>query len=209
MPHNGDFRAKRDEAIRARDALQPISEPTVEEKRGRPLPLERIVAIAAGGIINALLAISATHRALAGDTRKIRQQGDRWLELFTSPDTARLGLTGVIVPKHSQGGIVMAGPFNPTEQQDVDFAIAPVNAAGQPTNGPFDWTRSDATAGELVVAPDTKSAKLVTNPGAVSCIVTVTDPRTSVGESALVERTVVPPDNNTTAMNLSGSVVPK
>lgn len=104
-----------------------------------------------------------------------------------------------------------AGPFNPTEAEDVSIGSFPVNAATQPTSGPFNWTLSDATAGSLAVASDTKSCKLVTNPGAIDCVITVTDSVGGLSDTAAVSRGVVPPpvDNVTTAFNLSGSVVPK
>jgi len=100
--------------------------------------------------------------------------------------------------------------FNPSDTQDVAFTIAPVNAAGAPTTGPFNWSASDAAAGSLSVAADTLSARFVTNPGSIDCVVVVTDPRTGAQDTATISRTAPPPpDNNTVSINLSGTLVDK
>jgi hypothetical protein len=162
------------------------------------------MAVSCRGAISALLAIALAGRETARELRRIR----RLLEHRFDPRTAHLNLTGSLVPK--QGGNPMpAGPFNPSEQEDVQLQIAPVNAAGQPTPGPFNWTMSDGAAGTLEKSADTKSAKLVTTPGSWDVVVIVTDPRTGISDTAAVSRTTAPADNNTTALNLSGSIVPK
>lgn len=153
------------------------------------------------GVICALLSISHEARGIRLELRRIR----RGLE-----GTVRLNLSGSLVPKHSQGGSTMpAGPFNPDKTQDVQFTINPLNAGGQPTTGPFNWTLSDGSAGILTPAADGKSALFVTSPtlDTFDCMVTVADPHTGVTDTARVSRGVI--DNNTVSLSLSGSLVAK
>lgn len=155
------------------------------------------------GVTKALLALVAVNAAGVLELRRIRKV----LEAEHSNQTVRLNLTGHVVSK--EGNPMPAGPFNPTETEDVALAISPVNAAGEPTSGPFTWTVSDGAAGTLEIAADTKSAKLVTALGSIDAVVVVTDPRTGVSDTAAVQRTVTPPDNNTVNLNLAGSLAPK
>jgi hypothetical protein len=159
---------------------------------------------AAVGILHALLALIIVQDAQFKELRRIRKC------VCHAPHadnrTVSLNLTGKLVPK--DGGVpVPVGPFNPAETDDVDFAIGPLNAAGSPTTGPFNWTSNDPAAGMLNVSADTKSAKLVTAAGPISTVVMVTDSVSGISDTATVSR--VPADNATTSLNLVGTVVPK
>lgn len=158
----------------------------------------RITALIGAGVIAALLAQVQAQRGIRAELRKLRT-------VLTQP--ASLNLTGRLVPK--QGGDPMpAGPFNPTETEDVSLATDPKNAAG--TSVPADkawWSTSDNAAGTLTVADDGKSALFVTAAGPIDVIVTVADPRTGVTESVRIQRAAA--DVNVAVMNLTGQVVPK
>ncbi len=100
-------------------------------------------------------------------------------------------------------------PFNPSEKQDVKITIAPTNRAGEPTTGPFEWT---VNAAGLTPQPtaDGKTCLLVTDPGDLNVVATVTDTVSGNTDTYLVFRSAPPPpDNVTTAFNPSGELVDK
>jgi hypothetical protein len=156
------------------------------------------------GLLNASIALIWVQAAQWRELRKIR----RALEALVSNQSVRLNLTGRLVLK--DGDSMATGPFNPTESQDVAFSITPVNAAGEPTSGPFTWTVSDPNSGTLVVSSDTKSARLVTSVGNIDTVLIVEDPASGKKESTVVSRAVQPPpDNMSVALNLSGELIDK
>jgi hypothetical protein len=157
-------------------------------------------------LVAATLANAAATAGIALELQAIRQL----LEARASNDTVRMNMTGHVVPKDG-GPPMAAGPFNPTDTQDVQLETAPVNAAGAPTTGPFNWTSSDTSKVSLVVSADTKSALAVCAPGVdLDVVVSSSDPRTGVSDTAAIQRTAPPPpDNNSVSINMTGSVVDK
>jgi hypothetical protein len=143
---------------------------------------------------------AATHREL----RKIR----RILEKQHNNETVRFNSTVTLVSK--DGGNPMPAPVvRPTEAQDVQCNIAPVNRAGEPTSGPFTWT---VNSPQLTPTPsaDGKACLLVTAAGEIDAVATVTDSVSGNTDVFPVQRTAAPPpDNLTTNFNPTASAVDK
>jgi len=95
------------------------------------------------------------------------------------------------------------GVIVPGENEDVQFGTN-LQWDGTPGNSSLTWLLDSGFAGELHVAPDTLSAKLVTNPGNFSAHVTVTAP-SGVSDSATVERIA----GAITAIGLNATLVTK
>lgn len=155
-------------------------------------------------LVHAQLAEVSVQRGLFRELRRIR----RALEAQVKNQTAALNLSGAIVAKEGSR-IMTIGPFTPNDSQDVAFTLSPVNAAGEPTSGPFEWNVNDPAAGTLQVSADTKACRFVTAAGSFAVVVSVKDPKTGVIDVANVSRTETPVDNNTVSLGLAGELVAK
>jgi hypothetical protein len=161
------------------------------------------------GIIFAILANATATTAIARETRKIRELLEARLPDPLSNVPVSLNLTGRLVPKQGGSTVPSGDIFTPDETQDVDLVIAPLNAANQPTTGPFVWN-SSIGATPLTVSADTLSAKFVTPTGDLDVVVSVSYPANGKTETVAIKRTAPPPpDNNPVALNISGTLVPK
>lgn len=167
---------------------------------------DNLVKVGAG-IIAAILAVAQVQLGALEEQRKLRALAEGWL---FSNHTANMNLVVRLVPK--QGGNMPDPTVNPDLTQDVEFAIKPVNAAGNPTTGPFAWSISDGSAGTFTPAADGLSAKLVTTTDPainIDVVVTVTATNNGFTAIARVQRTGVVVDNGTTDFGLTAVVVPK
>jgi hypothetical protein len=186
-PWRESVRHHHERASDAEEAFRDLSNPT---------------ASAASAIVGALLALVATQVGIFGELRKIR----KILEAPLSNAVAEWNAAGRVVPKEGDPPM-SAGPFNPSETENVQLVTAPVNAAGAPCSGPFNWSVSDTAAGSLVVSDDQKSALFVTNAGTFDVVVIVTQPTSGSNTSFAISR--APVDNAVAVWNESGQVVPK
>lgn len=96
------------------------------------------------------------------------------------------------------------GTIVPGPNDDVQFTTSP-EWQGTPGGLAFNWTIDSGLAGELIVAADTQSAKLVTAPGDFTATIVVTDPASGVSDQATVERKA----GVLTAIGLAAALVPK
>lgn len=164
------------------------------------------MATAAAAISGAILALTAVTWGQMLELRRIR----KLLEAAQSTAVAAYNAHGSLVPK--EGGSPMpAGPFNPTDTDDVQIVTSPTNAAGNPVSDDFVWTSSDNAAVAVQPSDDKKSCLCVTTPGVgLDVIVTITQPSTGKSESFAIQRTAPPPPDNAVAdFNSSGSLVAK
>lgn len=167
--------------------------------------MERLAA----GRNHALLAQANVQRGIARELRKIRGVLET-IAAQHSNATAALNLSGQYVTKEGAPAMPI-GAFNPSPTQNVKLSIAPKNAAGDPTSGPFAWTSSNNALVAVTPSEDGKTAICVVTEGIdIDALVSVSDPRTGVTDSATFSRVAPPPpDNNTTELGLTGEYVDK
>jgi hypothetical protein len=148
------------------------------------------------GVISALLALVAVQRGQLAEFRKIRKA-------LEPGRLISIGLGGRTIPK---GGTPPMPDLtiNPTATDDVQFTTSPT-FQGVPGVVAFNWTLDNGHAGDLQVAADQQTAKLVTAAGDFSAHVVVTDPATGITETATVSRIA----GVLTAIGLGATLVPK
>jgi hypothetical protein len=167
-------------------------------------------AVFMAGVIASILALVGVTAAGVRELRRIR----RVLEAGGShpPDNSvvRFNLTVALVPKEGEQPVPLP-PFNPSDTQDVLAKIAPVNAAGQPCVGPFDWKSSDTSKVAVQPSADFLSCLCVCTPGVdLDVVVSVSQASTGITATFQIQRTAPPPpDNNVVELNLSGDLVDK
>lgn len=161
------------------------------------VPGGRSIELAA--ILSALLALVAL--GFRGVVELIRIR--RALEARTSNTVARFNLTGTLY--NQERTPMPAGPFTPAEGQGVALVIAPVNAAGSPVSGPFEWKASDsAQIDSITPAADGLSAKVKTITGPFDVVISVIQTATGRSDTAAISR--APVDNAVENFNLSGTI---
>lgn len=132
------------------------------------------------------------------DLLRIRRQIARLCE--TTRPTIGLYVAGV-VPKEG-APMSQLPPFSTDSSNNIQFAPAPKDGAGNPTTPTLQWSVSDPSVIALQVAPDTLSALGVTAPG--TCVVDVSS---ADGASDRVEITVS--QSGTVSIGLGLTAVPK
>lgn len=162
-----------------------------------------VSAVVGRGIIRALLALVGVQFGAFIELRKLRIA----LEQQQAQTPVRLNLTGQYIPK--DGGTPMpAGPFNPSDTQDVLLKVSPTNAAGQPVKPTVSWNTSNSASAAITPSADTQQCLVTCAPG-IDLDAVVTATVGSLTDSASIKRTVGGGDQTPTTLGLTGELVDK